>query len=99
MINMFKLVTGEEVVAKIVSENEENVTIDQPFVLMMAGEGRMAVVPFLPLSNKPQITLSKRNILFSYEPVQTLIDHYNQQTGGIVTAPAGILQGLDDLRK
>ena len=99
MVKNFKLVTGEELTAKVVVEDENTVTIKQPFVLMIAGEGRMAVVPWLPLSQNQEFVLNKRDVLITYEPVSTLVDHYNQQTGSIVTAPAGVLKDLDDWRK
>ena len=99
MIQVFKLINQEEVIAKVLDETETTIRIKDPFVLMMAGEGRMAVVPWLPLSKEPEAVLQKKNIIIQYDPVSNLVDHYNQQTGSIVAAPAGVLKDLNDWRK
>ena len=93
-IQCLKLVSGEEIIANISSENEK-IKVSKPMMLVMAGEGQLMLVPWLPLAEKSEVTIEKNNVLFSYIPKVDLENHYRQIIGGIVTAPAGALNRLD----
>jgi len=90
----FKLISGEEVLADVINETNEFVQLRNPVVLGMVGEGQLGMISWMPLAEKQEVTLQTRNIMMSYVPKQDLINHYKQRTGGIVTAPAGVLNEL-----
>lgn len=95
-VKIFGLQTGEQVLGQIVEENLENGTckIKNPAVLVPAGEGKLALVPWLPYAEFEE-GVSIRGVLFSVLPVEGLLTEYN--TGFVsglvvpskkVTAPA-----------
>jgi len=94
---MILLSSGQEIMANVINENDESITIKDPFVLMVAGENRMGVVPWLPLAEKQDIVINKKDVILQYKPIKNLIDHYNQQTGNIVTAGPEVLNKLTRL--
>ena len=90
----FKLVSGEEIIADVTNETGEFVGLKNPMVLAMVGEGQLAMYPWLPLAEKQEHILELRNVMLAYTPESRLLSGYKQKTGGIVTAPAGILNQL-----
>ena len=90
-----KLVSGEEILTEVLSESSDIIYIKNPVVMIMAREGQLAIVPWLPLAEKQECSIKKSDIILSYIPKQDLVNHYKQQTGGIVTAPAGVLNRLE----
>jgi hypothetical protein len=87
----FKLISGEEIISDVTNETSEFVGLKNPMVLAMVGEGQLAMFPWLPLAEKQEHTLLNRNIIIDYTPNVQLISGYKQKTGGIVVAPAGLL--------
>lgn len=94
----FKIITGEQVLADVLNETKEFVQLKNPVVLAMVGEGQLGLMPWVPLAEKPEVTLDTKNVILSYIPKQELINHYKTRTGGIVTAGPGVLGQLDDWR-
>jgi hypothetical protein len=92
----FKLVDGDEIIADVENETNVFVALKNPMALRVVGEGQLAMYPWLPLAEKQEHTLELRNVLIEYTPNQQLISGYKQRTGGILAAPAGILNQLND---
>jgi len=81
-----KIVTGEEVVTKLVSEANGNLTVSKPFVLGLTQEG-VGFMPFmLGVDDISEITLPSTAILAHAIARKELKDAYIQNTTGIVTA-------------
>jgi hypothetical protein len=89
----FKLITGDEIMGDVTNETGEYVQLKNPVALAMAREG-LALIPWLPIADRPECVINTRNIIVSYVPQKELINHYKQQTGGIVTAGVGALNQL-----
>ena len=87
----FKLVDGDEIIADVTNETGEFSGLKNPMMLTIVGEGQLAMYPWLPLADKQEHILEHRHVLIEYTPNTQLISGYKQRTGGIVTAPAGIL--------
>jgi hypothetical protein len=96
-IKCLRLINGEEVLAHVVEE-KDCVVLQQPAVLVLSPkeEGKMMVVPWLPLAKKLECKIKTDHIVTMYDPQEGLANHYRQQTGGIVTAGAGILSNLPE---
>ena len=94
-IKIVKLVTGEEVLSQV-EDNIDNVVLKKPMVLVMQQEG-LQMVPWLMLAAEQEVTIDKSKIVMIYEARQELVAGYQQQTGGIVVAPANTINNKGKL--
>jgi hypothetical protein len=99
MVKCFRTVTGDEVLAEIVSEDAVSITIKNPIAMVMTPARELAGIPWLPLATPQNFTLSKAHLTIIYTPNDDVIANYRQQTGGIITAPAGALNQLEARRR
>lgn len=99
MTKCFKIVSGETILADVVNQTGEFVQLKNPLAMLLAGEGQLMLVQYLPLSNSDECIIETKHIVLSYEPKPELVSHYKQRTGGIVPASPSILGQLDNWRK
>ena len=94
MIKLVKLISGEELIADI--STEEGLTkLKNPVRLMVTHEG-VGMAPFCPLSDAKEVTVLNDHIIYTIDVDQEVRNGYNQQFGtGIVTATANTLGILD----
>lgn len=86
----FKLVSGEEIIGKLLSEDNNSVVIERPLMLAMTQKGP-AMAPVL-MTVDPKVTLSFNKDSISILPVETdkeISNQYTLQTTGIQTVGAG----------
>lgn len=94
-IKVFKLISGEEVIAEVTTDNAEDafITIDHPTTIMMQQTERgvgVALVPYMPYAEK-QIQLFKTAIASMSEPLVEMRNEYTRVTGtGIQVVSQGI---------
>ena len=67
-VKVLKLITGEEVIARISTERSNLLTLDKPMILQMMpanqqGQVGFAIVPWLMAGNSEKITISTEHIL------------------------------------
>tara|TARA_B100000424_G_C22768242_1_gene413816 strand:+ start:158 stop:445 length:288 start_codon:yes stop_codon:yes gene_type:complete len=78
-----KLVTGDEVVGKIVDDSETHLTISKPLTVMMSDKG-LAMLPFMiSVSADEKVILQKQHCVCTSKPVNEVEKHYIQITTGI----------------
>lgn len=96
MVLCFRTITGDEILAEIISEDDQQITFKNPIAMVMTPTRELAGIPWLQLAASQTVprTLRKEHILVIYEPNRDVIDNYRQQTGGIITAPANALNQL-----
>jgi hypothetical protein len=93
-IKLFKLTSGEEIMAQVVSPPHADVisiTDAVALVYQQAGDSRMTVgfAPFMPYSNDKPTTLYYHAIAASADPTAQILGEYNRVFSKIVIAPAG----------
>ena len=87
----FKLVNGDECVAKIVDTNLDEFVVNKPYTIIPSPKG-VGMVPSLftgKLENN--VILHRSHVLMHSEAVKEIVDYYTKTTIGIVTAPAGLV--------
>jgi len=99
MIKCFRTLTGEEVLAEIVEDTDASLTIKNPIAMVMTPSRELAGIPWLPLASPQNFTIAKAHLTIIYTPNDDVIANYRQQTGGIITAPAGTLNQLEARRR
>jgi len=94
-VRVFKLVSGEEFIAKIILKDETKYVLDHPvkFQPVPQDDGRvvMAMMPFLQYVNRENaatLTLYRANVICTGEPDESLIHAWNQQYGSGLVIPA-----------
>lgn len=58
-----KLISGEELISKYISEDTDNICIDSPLVLTISDKGQIGMIPWMILSSTYIYTLSRNHIL------------------------------------
>jgi hypothetical protein len=96
MIKIFKLITGEEIVAEVVSETEDSVSLKNcvALVLQPSRDGKLSFgfVPFGAMVDG-DITIGKDKLVFTADASDDLKNNYNSMFGGIVTPPKTLITG------
>jgi len=89
-IQLVKLVTGEEVLTKY-EEVGDTMVMENPMRLQLSPKG-LAMIPLSPfMKENAKVTIQKKDVLYIVEPDEDVINGYNQQFGGIVVAPPGLV--------
>lgn len=80
---IIKLVSGEQVMAVLENETDENIKISSPLLLRLfpvigaeTGQEHVTATPYCKFAEDSNITLNKRNILFVKNLHSMLIPHY-----------------------
>lgn len=87
---LFRLITGEEVIAVVVSENTEKVDLKNPLriVVIPSQGGGNPQVGLLPLSNFSEddvYSIDWTFVVFRAKPQKNLVAEYNRAFSSIVT--------------
>ena len=93
-----KLMTGDELVTKLVASDDgkSTITISKPIAVGMAQDGSVAFMPFiLGAPAEIEMTFEMSKVLTYFEARKEIKDAYIQNTSGITPASAGSLgEGL-----
>ena len=78
-----KLITGDELVAKIIDETATDITVAKPLSVIMSDKG-LAMLPYmLSVSADNDLKISKSHYICISSPVKEVESHYLQITTGI----------------
>jgi hypothetical protein len=83
---IIKFVSGEQVMAVLLQETEENLTITYPMQIRMfpivgqdgIGKEHVTATPWSKFAEDPELTINKRNVLFIKNLHHVLIPHYSR---------------------
>jgi hypothetical protein len=84
IVKLIRLTSGEEVIAKIVEETNGGYQVKNPTILLPAGQGRIALVPWLPYSESENMFIPEKIIGFVVVPKDELIKEYTSMTSGLI---------------
>lgn len=86
MIRIFKLITGEEVIANYKESSiPSKICLNKPMILALTENG-VTIFPYTMLSKDKEIEIDKHNIMCEYAPLDEIEKNYRERTSGIVTA-------------
>lgn len=92
MINLIKLVTGEEVLARYEIVGDV-FYLENPVRLQLSQKG-VAMIPLSPfMKENSKIAIKSQDVIYTVEPDEDVVNAYNQQFGGIVIASSGLTLG------
>jgi len=83
-----KLISGEEIIAKLISNEKDEIVISKPLMIMLTQNGGAAFMPYmLGAEEKAELTLNNNAIIFMTLTRSELKNAYISNTSGII--PAG----------
>ena len=89
-VKQLRLVTGEDIIAKIESKNTDTVTIRDAFVIIPRQEGpgkpvSLMFTHYAPFTEEKEIEISKDKVVFQVKPKDEILNAYQQNTSNIIT--------------
>lgn len=84
-----KLVNGDEIVARLVSDESEYFTVSKPCTVMPSAKGLGLIQSLFTSELNKDIVIEKRHIMMHAITQKEVETHYIQTTTGIQTASAG----------
>lgn len=85
----FKLVNGDEIVAKVVEETANEFTISKPCTVMPSQQGLGLMQSLFTSDLNKSISLAKNHVMLYAPTVEAVVNHYIQTTTGIEPVTAG----------
>jgi len=85
-VKLFRIITGEEVVAELVEESSEFITVRNGLVCLPNPQS-IGFAPWATVIDKlnPDITVSKTHVVYIAEVDATVKNKYSEMFGGITT--------------
>ena len=85
-VKLIRMWSGEDVIADIIEENQDSITIENPIVAVPSREqGQIAFAPWSPLLEKDKIEITKKYIVYIGNPQNGIIEQYDSMFGKIST--------------
>ena len=94
-VKIMRLTTGEDVIAKV-GENDQGVSLKQPFVIIpqQSAPGKpiqLMMSLYNAFGKSDTITLAKDKIVFTTDPKDDILKSYEQNTSRILQPKAGLI--------
>jgi len=87
-VKLLRITTGEEVVAELLSETEDTITVQNGLVVLPTNTG-VGFAPWATVISKeePEITMSKRHVVYVAEVQEDVAKKYNEMFGSKLITP------------
>ena len=87
-VKLLRIVTGEEVIAELVSESDTTITVKNGLVVLPT-QGGVGFAPWATVidDNKPEITLSHNHVVYMAEVSEDVTKKYNELFGSKLVTP------------
>ena len=87
-VKLLRITTGEEVVAELLSETEDTITVQNGLVVLPTNTG-VGFAPWATVISKeePEITMSKRHVVYVAEVQEDVAQKYNEMFGSKLITP------------
>jgi len=79
----FKLGTGEEIIGKVIGNDEGSYELNRPVVLAMAPDGGIRLIPWLMSTNVDDVMLNKSNIIGHAVTSKDIANKYTESVSDI----------------
>jgi len=88
-VKVLKLITGEEVIARVIEEKNNLITLEKPMILQMmppdrtTGQIPFALVPWMKAAKNERVTISTEHIIAEDEGSEQTQKNYLQLVTGL----------------
>ena len=85
-VKLIRVVTGEEIVAEVVSETNDTITVQNGLVVLPTNSG-VGFAPWATVVSKddPEITVSRNHLVYIAEVQEDVSSKYKEMFGNIIT--------------
>jgi hypothetical protein len=85
-VKLIRVVTGEEIVAEVVSETDDTITVQNALVVLPTNSG-VGFAPWATVVSKdePEITVSRNHLVYVAEVQEDVSSKYKEMFGNIIT--------------
>ena len=87
----FKIVTGDEIVAKIVEQKADGFVVNRPCTIIPSQQGLGLMQSLISADINTNVTLKSEHIIMHSPVIQDIENHYIRTTTGIQPAKSGII--------
>ena len=87
-VKLFRIATGEEIIAELISENKDSVVIKNSLVVLPNGNG-VGFAPWATVISKdePEINIQRKFIIYMVNVERDVVAKYNQLFGSKLELP------------
>ena len=87
-VKLLRIVTGEEVIAELLSETEDTITVQNGLAVLPTNNG-VGFAPWATVISKenPEITISKNHLVYVAEVQEDVCKKYNEMFGSKLITP------------
>ena len=83
-VKLIRMWSGEDVIADLIKDEASSITITDPIVAVPSQQqGHIAFAPWSPLSQKGEIEITSKYIVYTTDPQPDIIEQYNSMFGKI----------------
>jgi len=88
-VKLFRIATGEEVVAELISEDDNFVTLKNGLVVLPSADGRVGFAPWASVIDRtiPELIIAKNHIVYIAEVDPAIKKKYNEVYGSKLVTP------------
>ena len=97
-VMLFRINSGEEVIAKVIDKAADGWTIKNPAIIVPLGQGKLGLGPWLPYCTTDSFFLPKSATLFTGELRKEMINDYNTNFGSGLVVPDNSVEDASNLR-
>ena len=84
-IRLIRLTSGEEILVKILKENDISTTVENP-ILLIPNKDAIGFMPYMSYCDIDNgLGIRNEDIMFNLKPTEELINNYNKMTSNVVT--------------
>ena len=85
-VKLIRMWSGEDVIADLIKDEASSITITDPIVAVPSQQqGQIAFAPWSPLSQKGEIEITSKYIVYTTDPQPDIIEQYNSMFGKLST--------------
>ena len=83
-VKLIRMWSGEDVIADLIKDEASSISITDPIVAVPSQQqGQIAFAPWSPLSQKGEIEITSKYIVYTTDPQPDIIEQYNTMYGKI----------------
>jgi hypothetical protein len=88
-VKLFRIATGEEVIAELISEDGNFVTVKNGLVVLPSPDGRVGFAPWASVIDRtiPELIIAKNHIVYIAEVDPSIKKKYNEVYGSKLVTP------------
>ena len=88
-VKLFSIITGEEVVAELVSEDDNFITVKNGLVVLPTPNGTVGFAPWATVIDKsiPDLIIARNHVVYIAEVEEQVKNKYNELFGSKIVTP------------